>query len=189
MRNIERIPMKAHPRLFDIVIGEMQQGLAAQLPWLSHAFGKAERLVKIIQGRRYYTPNVYTGGNDYELIAPDSNFGNYCFFTLDEPQGVAWSAGDMSTVRAPFSVIFWVDMRTIPDAEERNTEAVKRQILRALNGGIFVRSGRFSIARIYERAENIFKGFTLDEVDNQFLMHPFCGWRFEGEIVITDSCL
>lgn len=189
MKQIARVPLKRAPRLFDIVIAEIQQGLAAQLPWLSHAFGKAERLVKIIQGRRYYTPNVYTGGNDYELIAPDSNFGNYCFFTVDEPQVVTWAAGRQSSMRAPFSIIFWVDMRTVEDADDRNTEAVKQQILRALNGGIQLRQGRMTIERVYERAENIFKGYTLDEVDNQFLMHPYCGWRFEGEIQITDSCL
>ena len=184
-----RVPIIDKPRLVDIPISEMQQQIASQLSWLNHAFGKAERLIKIINGKRYYTPNVYVGNNEYELIAPDSNFGNYCFFTIDEPEDITYEAGGLNIIECPFSIIFWVDMRTIEQIDERNTEAVKRQILRVLNGGVFLRSGYYTINRIYERAENVFAGFTLDEVDNQFLMHPYAGWRFTGRLVIKDTCV
>lgn len=186
---IERIPLKKNLRLFDRLIAYLQTGLAEELPWLDHAFGKAERLVKEINGRRYYLPNIYIGGNEYELIAPDSNFGNYCFFVLEDPQTVSYTAGDRSRLKTPFSLIVWVDMRTIDEVDERNTEDVKQQILWALNERIWLRSGSMQINRIYERAENVFAGFTLDEVDNQFLMHPFCGWRFTGELQVETDCI
>jgi hypothetical protein len=41
---------------------------------------------------------------------------------------------------------------------------------------------------VWEKAENIFKGFTLDEIESQFLMQPYCGWRFEGIIEISTEC-
>lgn len=186
---IERVPIKSNPQLFDKVIANLQQGLADTLPWLNHSFGKAERLVKIIGGKRYYSPNIYIGNNEYELIAPDSNFGNYSFFVLDDPQTVDWNVGETSKYKVPFSLIVWVDMRTIEDIDQRDTESVKQQIIRALNGGIWLRHGSIQINKIYERAENVFAGFTLDEVDNQFLMHPYCGWRFTGEMRVSDSCI
>lgn len=189
MKAIERIPLKAHPALFDRVIQDLQKGLASNLPWLTHSFGKAERLVNVINGKRYYSPNIYVGGNEYELITPDSNFGNYSFFVVGEPQDVDWYIGEQSNIKAPVSLIVWVDMRTIDKEDERNTERVKEQILKTLNGEILLRSGKFTINRIYEKAENVFKGFTLDEVDNQFLMQPFCGWRFEGVMSINTICL
>lgn len=185
---MKRVPLMNNPKLLDVLIGELQQGLADKLPWLDHAFGRAERLIKIINGKRYYTPNVYTGGNDYELIAPDSGFGNYCFFDVSEPQDVEFSVGDLNIIESPFSVIFWVDMRTLENEDQRNREAVKQQILRVLNRQIFPRHGWFWINRIYENAENVFRGYTLEEVDNQFLMHPFAGWRFEGRLRIKDIC-
>jgi hypothetical protein len=185
---MERVPIKSHPALFDKVIGYIQEGLAKNLGWLNYAFGKAERLVKDYKGKRVYSPNLYVGKNEYELITPDSNIGNYCFFVLDEPQDVSWNVGDRTIVEAPFALIVWVDMRTIEQDDERNTEAVKQDILRTLSGKLWLKEGRITINRIYERAENVFKGFTLDEIDNQFLMQPYCGWRFEGVIEAYTDC-
>ena len=185
---MDRIPIKTNAKLFDKVIGYVQTGLANNLSWLNYAFGKAERLVKNINGKRYYTPNLYIGKNEYELIEPDSNIGNYCFFTLDEPQQVSYEVGDRTYLKCPFSLIVWVDMRTIETDDERNTESVKQDILRTLNGKLWLKEGHITINRIWEKAENVFKGFTLDEIDNQFLMQPYCGWRIEGEMECFTEC-
>ena len=64
-----------------------------------------------------------------------------------------------------------------------------KQVLRALNGGIRMRHGAFRIDEIYTRAENVFQGFTTDEVDNQYLMSPFCGFRFHGTMTVMDVCV
>ena len=98
---MERVPIKSEPKLFDNVIAEIQQGLANNLMWLNFSFGKAERLVKQINGRKYYTPNVYLGKNEYVLIAPDSGLGNFSFFVLDEPQDVEWAIGDRTHLSTP----------------------------------------------------------------------------------------
>lgn len=71
IQRIERVPINNNnPRLLDKVITELQRGLADRLPWLNHSFGKAERLVKMIDGRKVYTPNIYVGKNEYELSPP-----------------------------------------------------------------------------------------------------------------------
>lgn len=190
IQRIERVPINNNnPRLLDKVITELQRGLADRLPWLNHSFGKAERLVKMIDGRKVYTPNIYIGKNEYELLAPDDYLGNFSFFTIDDPQEISWSVGETSEIKSPFSLIVWVDMRKIQDVDNRDTESVKRQILRSLNGEIRLRHGSITINKIYERAENIFRGFTLDEIDNQFLMSPFMGWRFEGLMKVDDDCI
>lgn len=184
---MERVPIKKNPRLFDLTIADMQKELADRLGWLDHSFGRAERLVKVIDDRKYYTPNVYVGGNDYLPVSPDAALGNFSFFVLDDPQNVDWQPVQ-SDFSAPFSVIFWFDMRTITnDRDNRNTEAVKDEIVRALNS-LHIRNGSFTIKKIYEQAENIYKGYTLDEVDNQFLMHPYCGFRFTGEMYVSQLC-
>ena len=87
------------------------------------------------------------------------------------------------------TIIFWFDYRKIfNEASNRNKEALKRQILDVLNGGFWLRHGGYKINKVYELAENIYRGFSLDEIDNQFLMHPFGGFRFEGELSIGETC-
>ena len=185
---LTRIPLHPLPHLFDRVIADIQRGLGA-LTWLDHIFGRCERLVKVIDGQRFYTPNWHAGGNEYILLAPDQHLGNFAFFVLSEPQTVQWQAGERSRLKAPFSLILWVDMRKVDDYGGRDTEYVKEQVLNLLNGRIWLREGSMEITRIYERAENVFQGFTLDEVDNLFLMSPFAGFRFEGTLSITNACI
>lgn len=187
---IERVMKIQRPALFDRCIISLQDGLAKELPWLDHVFGRVERLVKEVGGVRRYTPNIYLGKDEYMLLLPDQGLGNFCYFVMDDPEDVQWNVGERSRLQATFSLVVWVDMRTIDDDDDtRNTEAVKAQVLRALNGGIWVRSGSIRIDNIYSRAENVFAGFTLDEVDNQFLMSPFAGWRFEGQMMVNDECV
>lgn len=186
---IERVLKIKHPQLFDRCICSLQDGLAKELPWLDHAFGRVERLVKEQDGVRRYTPNIYVGGDEYLLLLPDQGLGNFCYFVMDDDESVEWYVGERSRLKARFSLTVWVDMRTIEDDDERNTERVKAQVLRALNGGIWIREGSIVVENIYQRAENVFRGFTLDEVDNQFLMSPFAGFRFEGTMQVKDECI
>jgi hypothetical protein len=65
---------------------------------------------------------------------------------------------------------------------------VKEDILLALQD-IHIRKGWIRVSRIYERAENVFAGFTLDEVQNQFMMAPYAGFRFYGQMTTTNDCM
>lgn len=184
---IDRIyKMPKTARLFDHVIQSVQDALG-DIAWLDHVFGRCERLVKVIEGRRIYTPNVYRGREDYISLLPDNRvLGNYCFFVMGEPQEVSRPT-QVHHLRAPFSLVVWVDMRTIPNEDDRNTEVVKLDVLRVFRQG-WIRQGYMTVGRIWERAENVFDGFTLDEVDNQFLMAPYAGFRFTGEMWINEDC-
>lgn len=188
MAIIEKIPIIQNPQLLDKVIGDIQTGLASNIGWLDHSFGKAQKLIKDINGKKYYTPNVYAGGNEYLEVSPDAKIGNFSFFQIDDPQYMEWQPKIRGALRTYYSLIFWFDLRTIPGAENRNTEFVKAEVLKVLNGGFWLKSGRINVSRIYEQAENIYKGYSLDEVDNQFLMHPFAGFRLYGELFINENC-
>ena len=95
-------------------------------------------------------------------------------------------------IETPFSLIFWFDTRRVFDeAANRDISHLKNQILTLLNGRSGMRlynGGHLLINRIYERAENIYRGYTLSEIDNQFLMHPFAGLRFDGVIKMLQPC-
>lgn len=186
---IERVPLKSSPRLFDRVFGELQVGLAERFAWLDHIFGKAERVAEKKGGVRIVSPAVYTGGNDYLNITPDDmTLGNYCFFTLDDPQDVEY-LGMAGRVKAHFSLVVWLDLRTVEAEDERNVEAVKSAILKALSGGVLLRSGSVRVHRVFEHPESVFSGFSYNYTDAQAAMHPYCALRFSGEIVTNDNCI
>ena len=100
-----------------------------------------------------------------------------------------WEVDARVRMRSPFSLIVWVDMRTVDEFDERNTEKVKEDVLRVLNGHAWIREGRVRVSRVYERDENVVQGFTMDEVDNQYMMSPFAAFRFEGELQINSACV
>ena len=186
---IERIyKQPTRPYLFDRVIQGLQDGLGG-IAWLTHIFGRSERLVKMKDGARHYTPNVYYGKDEYIQLLPDNKeLGNYCFFVLEEPQTVSVPYGASNRVKAPFSLVVWVDMRTVGATyDDRNTEQLKEQVLKTLRRA-WLRHGAIELNRVYERAENVFQGYSLDEVDNQYLMAPFAGFRITGEMVIDEEC-
>lgn len=187
--NIARIykqPTRAY--LFDRVIQGLQDALGG-LSWMTHVFGRSERLVHQQNGGNVYTPNVYYGKNEYIRLLPDNTaLGNYCFFTLDEPQQVTVPMGNVNRVKAPFSLIVWLDMRTIGATyDDRNTEKVKEQLLKTVRRA-WLRHGSVNVQRVYQRAENVFQGYSLEEVDNQYLMAPFAGFRLTGEMIIDEEC-
>lgn len=188
---VTKLPDITSPYLFDKVIGELQDALKKGLPWLHHSFGRVERLVKVIDGKRIYTPNVYKGNDQYVQLLPDDRLGCYSFFVLSEPQEMLNRMQTEIRLKAPFSLVVWFDLRRVEKVmnlpDQRNTEYVKQQILSVLETA-FPKKGSVTIQRIYERAENVFDGFTLDEVQNQFLMSPFAGFRFQGELIVTNDC-
>lgn len=189
-------PVIANAVMLDRVIGEIQQGLVDNLTWLDAAFGRSQRLVKMMNGKRITTPNVFCGGwnghgeFDYIEVSPDSKIGNFAFFDVEDPETI--NAGPWAReISVPFGLVVWFDLtRVYNTLSNRNTEYLKAQILRVLNGrtGWHLGEGRITINRIYERAENIYRGYTMSEIDNQFLMHPFGGFRFEGTIEFEELC-
>ncbi len=187
----EFYPRITTPYLFDKVIRELQQALKEGLPWLENSFGRVERRVTEVNERRLYVPAIYEQDGQYGIMLPDDRLGCYSFFVMHEPQEVLNRMQTEVRIKSPFSLIVWVDMRRVEKKmrmpDERNTEYIKEQVLSVLETAS-KRKGHISINRIYERAENVFDGFSLDEVKNQFLMSPFAGFRFYGEMIVTNDC-
>lgn len=189
-------PIIPNPVMLDAVIGEIQQGLTDNISWLDAAFGRSQRLTKMMNGKRIVTPNVYCGGwnghgpNDYIEVSPDSKIGNFTFFEIEDPQTITpgpWAR----EIKTPFGLIVWVDLTRVYNTDtNRNTERLKADILHVLNGraGWHLTNGRIVVNRIWERVENIYKGYTLSEIDNQFLMHPFWGMRVDGLLEYNELC-
>lgn len=184
-----KAPKPENPVMIDRVLACIQDALINNVWWLDHAFGRAQRLVTKKDGRDYYYPAVYIGKEDYLNVLPEQVLGNRTYFTIDDPQQVEFNPRRYNAIRSPFSLVLWYDLRSIfKTSKERNTEEIKSQIMRVLSGVVLPSGSRIEITRIYEQAENIFKGFSLKEVDTQFLMYPFAGLRIEGTLTYREDC-
>lgn len=201
MSNIERIPLKGQPRLFEAVIQEMQVQMGAGLAWLSHVFGKAEKTAvdyavlrqyyqKHEHKEAYYLPSVYVGGGKYESIVPDRrDWGNYAFFYMEEPQEVSGGrrVPPYFDLAGTVNVIVWGDSRDIEAEDDRNLESIKNEVLNVL-GGMRLTTGRVEWEKVYER-ESVFEEYSMSEMDGQYLMWPYFAFRFKGRIESNSGCL
>lgn len=191
MGNVYILP---NGQLTDKVIADIQNGLSGSIDWLTNIYGRAERLVEYREGKEYYTPGVYipglqVGKNDYLPMYPDDKKGNFCFFYQYDPQVINWVPKDYSTIKVPIALIFWFDLRVVNQSTDvRNVESLKAEVLRVLNGSFPMPNGRIEINKAYNLNENIYRDFSTKEIDNQYLMHPYGGFRLEGDLWALEPC-
>lgn len=182
---MDRIHKKTNPKLFDKEVLKIQEALADAFPWLDYSLGICETLTEVQNGRKQTSANLYLGMGQYERIQPCEELGNFSFFTLRDPQEI--SQRNKNLIKSPFSLIIWYDTRKVSlPTDERNTEAIKAQILFVLHN---LHSPRFTITRIYEKPQNVFADYSYDHTQNQYLMSPFAGLRIDGVIDASIPCM
>lgn len=190
MNNIPRAPKPANPVMIDRALAYIQDALLDKIGWLDYAFGRAQRLATQREQKTYYYPGVYIGDNEYLNVLPGQGLGNRTFFVVDDPQTIEFNPRRHNVIKSPVSLVCWYDLRKIyPDSKERNTEEIKRQIIRVLTNLTMPDATRLELAKIYEQAENIFRGYSLREIDTQYLMQPYSGVRIDGYLIYREECL
>jgi len=203
-RNVKIIE-KENPVLLDKVIQDIQKTLSQKLKWLNYAFGRAYKLVEHkSDGSKFIYPAAYVGNSEYASLLPNDNFGNFCWFDIYDPQEIIAAAQSLPQFVFSGAIVFWFNLDTIfPDADAMYTEEIKDEIVQVLTGpGLIKNQGRLTINKIFERFENIYKGYALEKIydnytykgegiqaiDKQFFMHPYAGLRFEFDMITRELC-
>lgn len=200
-----QIKYKDKPVLLDKILQDMQKALMEKLPWLNYAFGKAHRLVEHrTDGNKFIYPAVYNGNAEYISLLPNDNFGNFSWFDIYDPQEVTPVTQALPQYTFSGAIIFWFDLTTIyDDPVFLYTEEVKDEIMQVLTTpGFISTTGRLEVTKIYERFENIYKGYSIEkiynnyaykgegiqDIDKQFFMFPYAGIRIEFNITTRELC-
>lgn len=203
-RNVKVIK-KDNPVLLDKVIQDIQDALAEKLEWLDYAFGRAYKLVQHQDdGNKFIYPAAYIGNSEYVSLLPNDNFGNFCWFDIYDPQQVTQVVQSLPQFTFSGALVFWFNLNSIfADADAMYTEEVKDEIIRILTGPSLIKSqGRLTLTNVYERFENIYKGYALEkiynnysykgesiqDIDKMFFMHPYAGLRFEFTMITRELC-
>lgn len=200
-----QIRYKDNPVLLDKILQDMQKSLMEKLMWLNCAFGRAYKLVEYRpDGNKFIYPAIYNGNSEYVSMLPNDNFGNFSWFDIYDPQRITQVVQSLPQYTFSGAIIFWYDLSSIYEDETvLHTEEVKDEIMRVLTTpGLITTTGKLVINDIYERFENIYKGYSIEkiynnyiykgesmqDIDKQFFMYPYAGIRIEFTLTTRELC-
>ena len=203
--NSVQIRFKEDPVLLDKILQDMQKSLMNRLKWLNCAFGRAYKLVEHKpDGNKFIYPAMYNGNGEYVSLLPNDNFGNFSWFDIYDPQKITEVVQSLPQYTFSGAIIFWYDLSSIYEDETViHTEEVKDEIMRVLTTpGLITTTGKLVINDIYERFENIYKGYSIEkiynnytykgegiqDIDKQFFMYPYAGIRIEFTLTTRELC-
>lgn len=203
--NSVQIRFKEDPVLLDKILQDMQKSLMNRLKWLNCAFGRAYKLVEHRpDGNKFIYPAMYNGNGEYVSLLPNDNFGNFSWFDIYDPQKITEVIQSLPQYTFSGAIIFWYDLSSIYEDETvMHTEEVKDEIMRVLTTpGLITTTGKLVINDIYERFENIYKGYSIEkiynnytykgegiqDIDKQFFMYPYAGIRIEFTLTTRELC-
>jgi len=180
----------ANPRLIDKAIIDVNAKLNISLFWLTHAFGNVQSLIRENdQKQKVKYPAIFTGIKDkYHPMFPDHRLGNFSYWEIDSDYDIEEMEGEEPIITTDFGLIFWMDLNKVLATEElRNLEAVKEQVIKFFRD-FGSQEVSLTIESITEKADKIYEGYTHDEIESQFLMNPFAGFRVNGTIEYQSMC-
>lgn len=178
----------------DARIQELQEIFADSLTWLTKAFGRSwKQFRKNAEGKTYTFPGVYAGKSEYFDCLPNDTLGAYCFFSHKDKAvpamqipgmgGTDYLPGTHNEWQHKVDIIFWFNQqKTNPGVDYPVTENLLAEVRELLRGCPF-----FTPTGVYYNADNIFDGYSLTHIEEQYLMHPFGGFRIEGFIQFLET--
>ena len=188
--SIPRILIPENPVAIDLVFGQIQTAVAAEFTWLDHAFGKSQLLATKQNKKEYKYPAVHYKNNKYLDMLPSKEYGNTCWFIVDDPQDIEeYVPRKQLKLKANFSIVFWFNLNEIyPDSIYRDLELIKSQLYNFINNNIFYSNARVKLKNVSEGFSNIYKEYSTKEIEQQYLMQPYAALRFQGDMEIIGSC-
>ena len=200
-----QVTYKGTPVLVERALQDIQQSLTDKLTWLDCAFGAAHRHIEYsANGRRFIYPAAYIGQGEYISLFPNDNFGNFSWFDIYDPQQISNTIPSHPQITLDGALVFWYDLSSIyEDRAFIYSEEIKNEILRLLTTpGLLKGRNRITINRIYEKPENVYKGYAIEKLyddsdmlspdsrflDKHFFTYPYAGLRIEFTLTIQEPC-
>lgn len=194
MTTLTRTPVVADPlALLEAGFAPTLSDIETALPWLTRCYGVATKLEKTGtdgKGKIMY-PAVFAGGTEYINLLPDEALGNYCYIDVEDGAELLRTTHRVRGVKAKAAFVFWLDVRKGFGATDPDTISVSALIdsadavlHRLQSPGL-----RTQVTRYWVRSEHIYRGYTVNEIEHQFLMRPYAGFRIDLDVVyVPESC-
>jgi len=182
------VPQITNPVGVDKIIQDIQLQLSAGLTWLEKSFGRAWLFQeKDTSGKVSKMPKCYVGKGEYVNVLPNDNFKSMSFiFCKDKEKNEGFNASRLgSHKKRDLSIIIWGNLKKIDSTKTYIfTEELKKEVEKILIGLDYICSMN---SYVDEKAESVFEGFTINDVDTQYLMHPYFACRFDFTVGYFDT--
>lgn len=178
-----------NPVGIDVAIKALQLDLAT-LPWLEKSFARAFTIPKQVLNQKRLEPMVYQGTKEYFSVLPHDPLKSYSFFRVNGGRTSEEYAANLNTGGAfyfkdPVDLIVWVDLNAIDSSKDYiYTEELIQDVLSVLN-----RDSGVTVARVWDdKVEDIFRGYTLQDLNRDLLMYPYAAFRIEMYLQYQFEC-
>lgn len=183
-------PLITDPVGIDKPIQDIQTAIAT-IPWIEKSFGRTWQAYKTVDKKEIVYPETWQG-TDKDLldVMPNDNVNAQSFITVGEPFRIPnYNKRNFNRVTGIINIIVWFNLERLVDTVDyRFTEILKLEVLRTLNEMTFKAEAGITVNQIWEQANNVFAGFTIDRLKQQELVHPFGGFRFECQLTYLEDC-
>jgi hypothetical protein len=134
---------------------------------------------------------------------PGDMYPGFGFWDLDDPTNYAgmqpegqWSKNRRSIITRKVALIVYGNMdKLVYKSGTTNIDyryfkqLILDEIVHTLSTKLTLMYGAFDLKAIYQKdIKEIYKGYTVDESDGQFIQYPMFGFRFEGELTVKEQC-
>jgi hypothetical protein len=175
----------------EVKLQSYSANIKAKLSWLTYAFGLADRVVELKDGRPKIYPVIYQDTNKKEMLSlmPSDLHQAYCFWVKEEE--VTTEENNASRLKVNVSLIFYMDLRDIAPSEnwKLTKTKIRQDILEAIRQTKYSGLGVLEpVSIIEDDITAIFDGYTLDQVDNKFKIYPKNALRVNFEFGYLREC-
>lgn len=161
----------------DWAIHSLQSILAHKFDWMT-VFHRAYpfREFRSEESKTHTIPKVWVGINEYMNVLPnDFLIGQAFFFVTDDEKQIEVDLQFGSTFRTEVSLIIWVNTDNVPG---HTTGPSIAKLKKEINDLLVEHISVVKIESMTDQdAEQVFDGFTIQDVDTQYLMLPYSGLR------------
>lgn len=183
------IIISTDPQLSDISITEIGAKLKDKFSWLDEAFGKVQKLTEEKGSTKTTFPAVHTK-TEYLNLLPDGHIGNYCYFEPVDPITLeSFNRGTQSDLKRNFGVVFWFNYKDVYpiDWNTRTIDNITAEILKFFRDTTF-QNCTLIVESIEEETDNIYRGYSHNEIKSQFMMRPYRALRFNIQMRFSEKC-
>jgi len=176
------------PRFLDIALSEINTKLKVKFSWLNEAFGRAERYTEKQSDKMIEYPAIYSGSNNYIKLFPDASIGNFSYVVSDEFE-ITERKYQSINGSSSIEFIFWFDFRAVyPETfETKNVMNCIWDVMKFFNETSFA-TVDVMVESYNTSVEEIYKGFSHNEIKDQFAMRPYGCFKIKTKIYLKENC-
>lgn len=161
------------------IIENIRQSLE-QLTWLEKSYGRAFNHAETRDKKVIKLPKCFDGF-DYVNVLPNDKLKAQSFIACKGPEKTDEFNRDSNNIKSrDLSLIVWVNLKKI-DGTRREifTHELKQDVEAILATFPEVEK----VNQIFdEKVEDIFQGYNIVDIDTQYLMYPYQGFRIDFSV-------